>query len=272
DIHRVDRLVDEQGGVVQCRVLEPLRKHLAHLLHQLASFLRDLERVRIGQCEYGDMSRLLAVQSGENGVHLLTQLDAADVANPDQKRSGKGFARVAELLRKRGGGLALDDYIFEFLHVREAPEGVDRKLEDLVALRRRSAYLSGRHLRVLAADRLLDVNRGKPVALELHRIEPYAHAVRSRAENLYLPDTGQTGERILQVDDRVVRQKRLAEPIVVGVETLDQQDIGADLSYIDSLRSHRFGKLWKRGVDRVLDQGQRGVQVGSDRERDRERV
>jgi len=87
-----------------------------------------------------------------------------------------------------------------------------------------------------------------------------------------LADPGKTGERVLQVDDGVVGKKRLGEPIVVGIEAFDQQDVGADFLYIDALRSHRLRELRQCAVDRVLHQRERGIQVGSNCERDRQCV
>ncbi len=69
----------------------------------------------------------------------------------------------------------------------------------------------------------------RPIGLELLRVEPDAHAVRAGAEHRHLADAGQARDRVLQVDDRVVAQEGLVVAIVVGVQALDQQDVGADL-------------------------------------------
>src|SRR5262249_4263773 len=96
-------------------------------------------------------------------------------------------------------------------------------------------------LYVLALDRVLHVDHGQAEGFELLRIEPDAHAVRPGAEDLHLTDAWQTRQGILYVDDRVVAEKGLVDAVVVGVEGLDQQEVGADLAAVHALRLPRAG-------------------------------
>src|SRR5262249_18814469 len=51
-----------------------------------------------------------------------------------------------------------------------------------------------------------------------------------------------------------------------------QQDVGADLADIDPLGANLLGQLGQRGVNRILDQHQRGAEIGADREGNGQRV
>ena len=121
-------------------------------------------------------------------------------------------------------------------------------------------------------DCVLDVQNRQPIGLELVRIQPDPHAVRSGTEDRYLTDSGQTRDGTLQIDDRVIAQERFIEAIVVRIQAFDQQDIGADLLDVDSLGADLLRQLRQRAVDRVLHQSHSDVEVGADGKGNGERV
>src|SRR4030095_15481216 len=113
-------------------------------------------------------------------------------------------------------------------------------------------------------DGVLNVQHREPIGLELVRIEPDPHAVGSRAEYCKLAVSRQTRDGALQIDDRIVAQESFIEAIVVRVKAFDQQDIGADLLDVDSLRSYLLRQLRQRAVDGVLHQSDGDVEIGAD--------
>src|SRR5262249_44815092 len=80
-----------------------------------------------------------------------------------------------------------------------------------------------------------DVRRREPERLEPLRVQPHPHAVRAGPEHSHLPDARSPGERVDHVDDRVVREEDLVEPLVVGVEARHQQDVRRHLLDRDPL-------------------------------------
>src|SRR5690606_26111262 len=100
----------------------------------------------------------------------------------------------------------LDDDVAEFLRRAQAALRVDVELEVHVGRRRRGADDAGGGLHVLLADRVGDVACGKRMLGRLLRIDPHAHRIVARAEDLHLPDTFDTGEAVLDVQRRIVAQ------------------------------------------------------------------
>src|SRR5262249_12791213 len=148
-----------------------------------------------------------------------------------------------------------DDNVFELLYITHPAQSIYSKLEDLVGWRWRPTDLSRCYLNVLVLDGVLDVHNRQSIGLELVRIQPDTHAVGSGAENRYLTNSRQTCDGPLQIDDRIVAQERFIEPIVLCIQTFNQQDIGADLFDVDSLGTDWLRQLWQRAVDGVLHQG-----------------
>ena len=203
---------------------------------------------------------------------FLAQLDSGDVLDAHH-HGGLTVSVVVKRLAGFGGGwLGLDDDVLELRDLSQPAHRGDCELEDLIRGHRRSAELSRSDLNVLVLDRVLYLRNGETVGSQLDRIEPDPHAVRPGAENLNLPDSRQTCDGVLQIDDRVVAQKRFIEPIVVGVQAADQQNIGADLLHLDSLGLHFLRQLRQSAIDGILHEGYGGIEVGTDREGHRERV
>src|SRR5207253_258081 len=99
-----------------------------------------------------------------------------------------------------------------------------------------------------------------------------AHAVGAGSEYPDLADAVDPGQGVLHVDDRVVGEEGLVVAIVLGIEARHQQDVGGDLEDRSALRSDASRQLREGGVDAVLDQGQRGVEVRSHFEGDGEGI
>ena len=71
--------------------------------------------------------------------------------------------------------------------------------------------------------------------LEPVRVQPDPHAVRAGAEDPDLADARQPGQGILHIDDAVVGEKGLIKPVVVGIETDHQQNVGGDFPNVNPL-------------------------------------
>ena len=84
------------------------------------------------------------------------------------------------------------------------PRGADHGRIELVASnRRQAADLAGRDLHVLAADRVVHVDRRERVAVEPGGIEPDAHG-ELRTEHLVIADTRRAAQWILHVGDEEI--------------------------------------------------------------------
>ena len=250
----------------------PDRKLLAHLRHQPAHLLRDRKSIGAGQGVNIYLRRLLAAQPGKSRKRFLAQLDPGDVLDAHHHRGLTGLGGLQGLAGFGGGRLGLDDDVLELRDLSQPAHRCHRELEDLVRGHRRSAKLSRSDLNVLVLDRVLHLRNGETVGSQLDRIEPDAHAVRPGAEHLNLPDSRQARDRVLQIDDRVVAQEGFIEPVVVGVQTADQQNIGADLLHLDSLGLHFLGQLRQSAIDGVLHEGYGGIEIGANGEGHRQRV
>ena len=162
-VHRVNRLVNEEGRIVERRVFESRRKRLAHLRHQTADFIRNLKRVGAGKGKDGDVRCLLAAETREDRVLLLAQLDSADVLDAHDGGSLIGFGGLEGLAGSGGGRLGLDDDVLELLDIGDPAQSIDGELKELIGGRRRPADLSRSHLNVLV------------LGLRSRRPEPSAH-------------------------------------------------------------------------------------------------
>jgi hypothetical protein len=268
----MDGILDERGGVEKHYVFEPHRELLAHLRHQSAHLLRNRKSVGTGQGVNVYLRGFLAAQAGKGGKRFLAQLDPGDVLDADHHGGLIGLGGLQCLAGFGGGRSGLDDDVLELRDLSQPAHCCNRELEDLIRGHRRSAKLSRSHLDVLVLDRVLNLRNGKTVSPQFDRIEPDAHAVRAGAKNLNLPDSRQARDGVLQIDDGVVAQEGFIEPVVVGVQTADQQNIGADLLHFDSLGLYFLGQLRQSAIDGVLHEGYGGIEVGANSEGHRERV
>src|SRR5262249_2576188 len=158
-----------------------------------------------------DLRGLLAVQAGKSSKCFLAQLDLGDVLEAHHHGGLMSLSGLERLAGLGGGRLGLDDDVLELRDLSKAAHGFDRELEELIRGHRRSAKLSRSDLNVLVLDRLLHLRNGETVGIELHRIEPDAHAVGAGAKHLHLPDSRQARHGVLQIDDGVTLQRYLME-------------------------------------------------------------
>jgi len=93
-------------------------------------------------------------------------------------------------------------------------------------------------LHVLLADRIGDVACGKRMLGRLLRIDPHAHRIVARAEDLHLPDAFDAREAVLDVQRRIVAQ--IGDVIAVRRRNeIDHHDeVGRALDGGDAERAH----------------------------------
>ncbi len=253
-----DRVPHKDRGVVGNGILQPLGEALGHPVHQGFDFLADLERVGIRRLIDGDARRRLAVQAEFLGIGLRAELDAGDVAEMDQP---------AAL-----GGLVLDDDIAELRGLVEARLDVDGVLELDIPGRGRRAGLAGGDVLVLLADRADDVLGFEPEAVQLAGVHPDAHGVIAGADDPDAADAGQTGERVDEVDRRVIAQEKRVIFVVGRIQHHELQDRGVLLLDVDALRLDRFGQRGQGELDAVLHQNLVDIRIGADGEGDGQHI
>ena len=82
--HLVDRLADEERGVVDDAVLDAVGERLLQAFHRLAHLRRRLERVGAGELEDADRDRRLVVEQAAQRVACSSRARSrADVAQAD---------------------------------------------------------------------------------------------------------------------------------------------------------------------------------------------
>ena len=232
----------------------------------------DRKSVGAGQGVNVYLRCLLAVQSGKSRERFLAQFDPRYVFDAHHHSGLTRFGGRQGLAGFGGGRLSLDDDILEIRDLSQPAHRCDRELEDLVRGHRRPAKLSRSDLNVLVLDRVLHLRYSETVSSQLDRIEPDPHAVWPCAEHLNLPDSRQARDGVLQIDDGVIAQERFIEPVVIRVQTANQQNIGADLLHFDSLGLHFLGQLRQSAVDGVLHEGYGSIEIGAYGEGHREGV
>jgi hypothetical protein len=128
---------------------------------------------------------------------LPSQLDPRDVAE----------ARDARTLR-------LHYDVLELLDVGQAAERVHGELKVLGVRRRGLTELAGGHLDVLLANGGHHVAGGEAARLEALRIEPHAHAVLPRAEDVHVAHAVDARDLITETERGVVAE---VEVVVAAV-------------------------------------------------------
>ena len=132
-LHRVDRLLDELGRVIDDGVFHPDRQARRDQLHGRADFPRGRQRVRARSLEHCERDRGIEIEIGIRGVIDRRQFDLRDVAQIDH----------------RGLGL-LDDDFAELLDIGETPLRLHGELERAGLIDRRLVQNAGGDLDVLA--------------------------------------------------------------------------------------------------------------------------
>ena len=170
--HRLDRGAHELRRVVDDLVIDAFGHRLLQLRHGLAHAVGDLDRVGARRLEDRHGDRVLVVQQRAQRVVRGAQLQPRDVAQP----------------RHRAVGAALDDDVAELVLALQPALRVDRQLQvDALDAGRRADH-AGRGLDVLLADRAHHVARGEAALRDLLRVEPDAHRIVARAEQLHVAD------------------------------------------------------------------------------------
>ncbi len=254
--HFVDRLVDKRRGVVDDRVVDPLRKAALEIFHLLPHLPRHLERVGAGQLVDRQRHGRLPVEPAGLIVALGAQLDAGHVLQPHEST----------------GRLALEDHLGELFRIGQAAHRADGELEDLPAIDRRLADLPGGHLRVLLLDGGHDVAgrqiaRGHPL-----RVEPEPHAVVALAEIGDVAHALQARQLVFELDRGVVAQVQVVAQAAGREQIDDHQHAGRFLLHRHAPPLHQLGqdRLGQRHA--VLHEHLGHVQVDVIVKRDGQRV
>ena len=130
---------------------------------------------------------------------------------------------------------------------------------------------AGRDLHVLLADRPNDVGRRQPARRQPIGIEPDAHAVLARAEDLRAADAGNARELVLHPQVGEVRQIQQVVALVGRDEVHDHDEVGRGLLGHDADALHFRRQPRQRLRHAVLHLHLRVVEIGAEREGDGER-
>ena len=202
-----DNFLDAFGhraGLVQSdAVVHVLRETLLHGIHQLAHSGRGVHRVRSGQLIHGDDRAWLAVHAARDAVVLRAQLDASYVFHAHEaihrRLTDDDFP---ELLRRNQAALR-ENGIREFLPFRRwLAAGFSRGVHCVLRL-------NGRH----------HIGHGNSQFRKLVRLYPQPHRILAGSEYLHVPNTGQAGERIIEVDISVIGKESRVIGAVRRVES-----------------------------------------------------
>ena len=204
----------------------------------------------------------MTVQGGGLRVLLGPELDARHVAHADETRRRAHFIPGHRLHEDRA----------KLLRRREPAQGVERELHVLAAGGRLPADRTGRDLHVLVADRINHLLGRQVERREPFGVEPDAHAVVALAEQADVANAFDSGQLILDVDRRVVAQVEVVVSAFGRDEVDAQEDVRRLLLDAHPLLSHRLRELGERQRHAILHEHKRGVQVGPQVERQRERV
>ena len=148
---------------------------------------------------------------------------------------------------------------------------VDRELELRVDRRRRRAEDTRRHLHVLLTNRADNVARGELTRGEAIWIEPDAHAELAGAEHLCAAYTWNARELVLHAQVGVVGEIEVVVALVGRDEVDDHDEVGRRLLGDDADALH-FGRQPRQRLgDAVLHLHLRVVEIGPEREGDRQR-
>ena len=187
----LDAIGDGEGGIECDRVLKSRGELLRLLFEEGPNLFHRIHRIRAGELVDGNNRRILALEAPANIVNLAAEFDTGDILD--------SYNRTV--------WIGTNNDVFKLLGRGEAPGSGDGESENLSLGNRLASDLSCRVHFVLRADRLndfwnRDVESGEAVGLH-----PDTHRVFARAEDTHAADARDTGERIVDVDIGVVRQK-----------------------------------------------------------------
>ena len=221
----------------------------------MAHLIGRIERVGARPLEDADRDRRLVVEQTAQRVEVRAELHATHVAHA----------------RDLPFGVGADDDVRELLFRRQSAARVDRELELRVDRRRRRAEDARRHLHVLLTNRADDVGRRELARGEAIRIEPDAHAELAGAEHLRAAHAWNARELVLHAQVGVVREIEVVVALVGRDEVHDHDEVGRRLLGDDADALHFGGQPRQRLRDAVLHLHLRVVEIGAEREGDRER-
>ncbi len=244
---RLDARADELRRVIDDAVVHAFGKVFLQLGHRLAHVVRNLQRVGARRLEDRNGHRLLVVQQRAQAVFRRGQLDAGHVAQGGHRAVGR----------------ALEDDVAEFLLGLQAPLRIDGQLQVRARQRRRAADHAGRHLHVLVADGAHHFIGGQAALGHLVRVEPHAHRVVARAEQLHLAHAVDARQAVLDVEHRVVAQVRHVVAVVGRQQVDHHRQVGAALDGGHAQALHHVGQARHGLRDAVLHQLLGLVRVGA---------
>jgi hypothetical protein len=223
----VDALGDRQGRVERHQVLHVAREPLRQIGHRRFDPVGHVERVRAGNLEHGNDRRGRPVVPAHGVVEHGSQFEARDVLEAHLGAvRGRAHDDVAELLLGQQASLRAD--------------GVG-----VFGARRGgwSADLTGRRQLVLLGDGVRDVrNRDAETADDVGP-QPDAHGVIAAAEQVDLPDALDAGDRVVDVDGRVIREKGAVVSAVRRLDREHEQGERQRLLHRDAVVLDRLGHL-----------------------------
>jgi hypothetical protein len=206
-------------------VVSSERETLREIFHRAADVLRDFERVRARRLKRGDDSRRFAVERSVLLIVLRTELDASDVVQP--------HVRAVRILAQNDVAK-----LFGF----DEPPWRPNRVRQLLAQRRRlTAELTGGIHGVLSAHGRLHVGRGQSEPGQHVRLQPDPHRVVAGAEVADISDPLHAQERVVDVDQRVVREESRIVAPVRRIQRHDHQRERERLLDRDAERAHVGG-------------------------------
>jgi len=110
----------------------------------------------------------------------------------------------------------------------------DRRAKALSSHRRKPVELTGGDLQILRLQRVVHVDRGEPVAVELGGVEPDAHGVL-RTEQMVVADPGGASDWVLDVRGDVVAHILAAHRPIGRNEADHQQEIARRFGHAQPL-------------------------------------
>ena len=152
----------------------------------------------------------------------------------------------------------------------EPPERLDRDLERAGLFHRRLIENAARHLDVLSLQRQRHVGRGQAERLQAIRIEPDAHRIVAAAEHRDRADAVDPGQRVLDLQGRVVGDEQRVARAVGRDEMHDHHQVGRALVDGDADRPHVGRQPRLRDRHAVLHLHLRDIEIGAEIEAHRD--
>ena len=250
-LHLVDRRGDEFGRIVGHLPGEIGREVLLCVAHRLLDGVERDERVRAGRLIDRDQRRCRAVEARVAIEVRGAEFDPRDILQPQQRAVAVGA----------------DHDVLEFLDRRETALGLDVELDLLIVVDGPRADAADRRLRVLRLDRGDDVGDREPEAGQAVGLQPDAHRVVLRPEQLRIADAGRRANRIDEIDRRVIADEQRVVGLLRRIEADDTEQGGGLLLHRHALRAHLGRQFRQRDLHAVIDVDGVDVGIGAEFER-----